>query len=386
MSNSYNAFISYSHRQDSDLAPSLEKALEKFAKPLFKKRALDIFRDQNDLSASPDLWGKIEEGLDKSEYFIFLASQAAAQSRWCKKEVEHWKTNKSIDNFLVVLTDGALIWDESKGDFDWKKTTAIPENLSGSFNNEPLYVDFRGEHSPEDLTLENPEFKTKLVLLAATLHKKPVGDMVGEGIRQHNRTKRITFSAIGVLIILLIASVLFGVLALEQKKEADKQTKIAQDSSESAQKQRDIANYQKQIAEDRLDSIINFMNKSVGKPYQGGIIFSADSTRERGLITTSYDLGQYSWEEAKKVCDEYLITIDGVTYDDWRLPTKEELAMIYQNRLTIGGFKSHGYYWSSTEGGLGNMFAWYMKGEDGYQAHSAKFHGNIARPVRSFKP
>ena len=68
----YNAFISYSHRQDSKLAPCLETALEKFAKPTFKRRALEIFRDSNDLSASPGLWGKIEEGLDESEYFTSL--------------------------------------------------------------------------------------------------------------------------------------------------------------------------------------------------------------------------------------------------------------------------------------------------------------------------
>ena len=62
----YNAFISYSHAADSDLAPKLERALEQFAKPAFKRRALKFFRDSNDLSASPDLWGKIEEGLHQS--------------------------------------------------------------------------------------------------------------------------------------------------------------------------------------------------------------------------------------------------------------------------------------------------------------------------------
>ena len=243
MNQSYNAFISYSHRKDSELAPSLERALEKFAKPIFKKRALDIFRDANDLSASPDLWGKIEEGLNKSEYFIFLGSKEAANSRWCKKEVEHWKAHKSMDNFLVVLTDGELVWDETRGDFDWSKTTAVPENLSGCFKNEPLYVDFKGKHEPEELTLENPDFKTKVVLLAATLHGKPVGDMVGEAARQH---KRMLFIRNGVIAILVA---LLG-LSSYQTIEAKKQTEIARDSSIAAQKQRDIAKLQTEIARD----------------------------------------------------------------------------------------------------------------------------------------
>lgn len=223
----YNAFISYSHRQDSDLAPSLEKALETFAKPLFKRRALDIFRDSNDLSASPDLWGKIEEGLASSDYFIFLASPAAAQSRWCKKEVAYWKEHKSIDNFLVVLTEGDLQWDESRSDFDWEKTTSIPDNLSGTFKNEPLYVDFREKISQEDLTIENPEFKTKIVLLAATLHGKAVGDMIGEGVKQHRRTMLIRNSVILILSALLIASGFLTYYSIQQKEIAEDQTREA---------------------------------------------------------------------------------------------------------------------------------------------------------------
>ena len=90
----YNAFISYSHEKDTPLASNLEKALEKFAKPIFKRRALSLFRDQNNLSASPDLWGKIEEGLSQSDYFIFLASPKSGQSIWCNKEIDYWIKNK----------------------------------------------------------------------------------------------------------------------------------------------------------------------------------------------------------------------------------------------------------------------------------------------------
>jgi hypothetical protein len=223
----YNAFISYSHHQDSHLAPSLEKGLEQFAKPTFKRRALNIFRDSNDLSASPDLWGKIEEGLENSDYFIFLASPAAAQSRWCKKEVDYWRTNKSMENFLVVLTDGDLIWEESVSDFDWSKTTAIPNNLSGAFKNEPLFVDFRESTHPSELALDNPDFKTKVVLLAATLHGKHVGDMVGEDLKQHKRTIRIRNSAIFTLSVMLLAAIGLAIFAFLQKNEAEHQRKQA---------------------------------------------------------------------------------------------------------------------------------------------------------------
>ncbi|RMA64348.1 TIR domain-containing protein [Ulvibacter antarcticus] len=216
----YSAFISYSHDQDSKLAPFLEKGLEQFAKPTFKRRALNIFRDSNDLSASPNLWGKIVEALNESDYFIFLASPAAAQSIWCKKEVEHWMANKSMDNFLVVLTEGELEWEEASNDFNWGKTNALPKNLSGSLKNEPLYVDFRGEKKVAELHLDNASFQSKVVLLAATLHGKAVGDMVGEDVKQHRRTLRFRNSAIAVLTAFFIGAVILAFYAFQQKNIA----------------------------------------------------------------------------------------------------------------------------------------------------------------------
>ncbi|WP_442846165.1 TIR domain-containing protein [Leeuwenhoekiella sp. H156] len=216
----YKAFLSYSHSQDTDLGTSLEKALEKFAKPTFKRRALEIFRDANDLSAAADLGEKIRTGLEESEYFICMACEKYAQSKWCAREAEWWRDHKSIDTFLIVLTQGEILWDESTNDFDWNVTTAIPKVLSGAFNGEPFYVDFRNLGPKEKLTLENPEFKNRVVLLAATLHGKSIGDMVGEAVKQHKRTVRLRNAAISVLSILLVAVIIALFYAVNQKNRA----------------------------------------------------------------------------------------------------------------------------------------------------------------------
>jgi hypothetical protein len=53
-----------------------------------------------------------------------------------------------------------------------------------------------------------------------------------------------------------------------------------------------------------------------------------------------------TWSTGNSLCGNS--TLDG--YTDWRLPTKDELAVMYNERNTIGGFKNGQYdwYWSST--------------------------------------
>src|SRR5215467_3455586 len=57
----YDAFISYSHQHDGHIAPALENALERFAKPWYRLRALRVFRDTTNLGANPSLWGSIQQ-------------------------------------------------------------------------------------------------------------------------------------------------------------------------------------------------------------------------------------------------------------------------------------------------------------------------------------
>ncbi len=113
----YNAFISYSHAADGKLAPALQSALEKFAKPWYKLRNLNIFRDEVSLSASPHLWNNIVKALDESEYLIYMASPESADSKWVIKEIEYWLEHKSIDTLLIALTDGEISWDNKENLF-----------------------------------------------------------------------------------------------------------------------------------------------------------------------------------------------------------------------------------------------------------------------------
>lgn len=76
----FAAFVSYSRAADGKLAPALQDALQRFAKPWNRQRALRVFRDDASLSANPGLWSSIQSALDRSEFFVLLASPEAAMS------------------------------------------------------------------------------------------------------------------------------------------------------------------------------------------------------------------------------------------------------------------------------------------------------------------
>src|SRR5262245_22507488 len=90
----YNGFISYSHAVDRSLATALQRAVSRFACPWYRLRALRIFRDQTNLSTTPHLWATIQASLDRSEYFILMASPEAKRSEWVSKEIDYWLEKK----------------------------------------------------------------------------------------------------------------------------------------------------------------------------------------------------------------------------------------------------------------------------------------------------
>ena len=74
----YNAFISYSQAADGKLAPALQEALHRFAKPWYSLRAVHVFRDTTNLSVNPHLWSSIQLALHNSEYLLLMLALTAA--------------------------------------------------------------------------------------------------------------------------------------------------------------------------------------------------------------------------------------------------------------------------------------------------------------------
>ena len=89
-------------------------------------------------------------------------------------------------------------------------------------------------------------------------------------------------------------------------------------------------------------------------------------------LEVSDNLGYMNWDEAKIACKKL--------GTGWRLPTKDELYMIYKNKEEIGGFANN-YYWSSTE--YDNYDAWEQDFGFGFQYYDGKGNFNYVRAVRA---
>jgi hypothetical protein len=224
----YDAFISYSHAADGKLAPALQRALEKFAKPWYQRRALHIFRDETDLSANPHLWETIVDNLSQAEWFILMASAEAVKSKWVTREIAWWLEQRSSRRILILLTDGEVNWNEEVRDFDWERTTAIPQVLQGKFSDEPLYVDLRSAKSERNLTLRHTAFRSAVLRVAAPIHGLPMDEMDGQAVRTYRKNIASAAILVTALITALAGAIWQWTAATFAEREAVKQAKIAQ--------------------------------------------------------------------------------------------------------------------------------------------------------------
>jgi len=113
----------------------------------------------------------------------------------------------------------------------------------------------------------------------------------------------------------------------------------------------------------------------VGEKYLGGIIFYIDKTGQHGILAGEKDLPMADWDYANKEC-----SAEG---EGWRLPSKDELKMLYNNKDIVGGFVK-GYYWSSTVIGFDALLEDFDFGEQ-YKASAQSFQDSAhVRCVRAF--
>lgn len=156
---------------------------------------------------------------------------------------------------------------------------------------------------------------------------------------------------------------------------------------------------------------------TIGESYGGGIVFYVYDNGLHGLIAAPADFSYIQWYNgvyritgtsgdglgagamntamivatqmadsqagnfAAKMCADYSVTVNGITYGDWYLPSKYECALLYLNKAIVGGFTTYNY-WTSTEAG---NYAWTTSFFDGNQnTFGGKDNTNLVRAIRAF--
>jgi hypothetical protein len=112
---------------------------------------------------------------------------------------------------------------------------------------------------------------------------------------------------------------------------------------------------------------------------QGTTISGADGTTTGTGNQNTIDIesGCSSNNTAADLCSNLILN----GYDDWFLPSKDELNLMYTNRLVIGGFTNN-KYWSSSE--FDSNTAWSQNFTDGTQNSENKSGTNYIRAIRAF--
>lgn len=198
----YDAFLSYSHH-DRLLAQGLQRTLERIARPFGRRQALRVFRDDTDLTASPDLWGGVVQAMDQARYFVLVMSPFSAKSVWVNRELEHWLQTRGPGSVLLVLGQGAVRWHPAHLAFVPEWSDAAPPVLTqpGVLPREPAYLDV-SHNGPWDS--RSPAFRAQVTGLAAAIHQVSRRDLENEDVKESKRRSRVR-SAVTVSMAVLTA-------------------------------------------------------------------------------------------------------------------------------------------------------------------------------------
>lgn len=109
----------------------------------------------------------------------------------------------------------------------------------------------------------------------------------------------------------------------------------------------------------------------------GGIVFYIEGKK---AYEVSEILGEVNWETAMSMAKNFR----GGGYNDWYLPTRDELNLVYQNLRKPGIISGNSWCWSSSQNGDDNAWSQYFG--DGEQSYSFSFKSSakVVRAIRAF--
>jgi WD40 repeat protein len=231
---SYDAFISYSHRTDRDLARSLERTLQTFGARWYQLRGVRTYRDETNLAAEPALWPAIERAVRGSRCLVLLASPESARSEWVPQEVAAALDAHGINGLCIAQTDGVLPWtDRIPADEVFARADgAIGASVCQIFSEagaQPLVVDLRPFRVlPERERRRSPEYLSN----AASIAAKALGEDKETLWGEYHRAVRLRT---GLLIVISLVLATLFVIAVAMTVKAGRAASAEREARDKAE-------------------------------------------------------------------------------------------------------------------------------------------------------
>ena len=221
MAAKYDAFISYKHSGTSRrVAIALEKALKRYARPLFAYPRR-IFRDEQILRPGDDLSEGIKTALRNSEYLLYIATKEGAQSEWVRRELIYWCSDlKRSDRLIVIHAEDSIVFSEDRQAIDWEHSDALIPDLKDYFPSLPVLIDMSWLRVEEDGDLHNFRFKGLINGIVAKFRGVTPEELNGEEVRIYRRNRRLRNTAIVAISVLTIATSMLAVITTSQRNAA----------------------------------------------------------------------------------------------------------------------------------------------------------------------
>jgi len=159
-----------------------------------------------------------------------------------------------------------------------------------------------------------------------------------------NTKKRLRIGAVVALLAILgvIAFSIFNNSADEDLNPIEENNTVEKSEDDASGQSDALPSNEVEIEASATEDLFSSLN--IGERHEGGIVFSVDSVNKKGKIAHVDDAGPMPWQDAMIIHDQL--------GDGWRLPTLEELQLMYKNigqGADNSGEFAGGLYWSATD-------------------------------------
>lgn len=207
-------FISYNRRLDKPVAKALERALPRIAWPPYRWPRLAVFRDGSDIPAGGSLTSAVEDALERSDYFLLVASPESRDSAWVERESTYWLAHGgSLDRLFVLLVEGEI-------------PDVLPPTLRTQWDGDISYVDFTPRRE-SGLDLTDDAFLRVVAAIAAPVLGREKRRLIEEHRRERARAARARRLARAGLVILTVLALVLAGFATVQRNAAVRQSRVA---------------------------------------------------------------------------------------------------------------------------------------------------------------